>query len=111
MFTAVLIGRDPATLPLPPHMGSYTRALLVSQDKRHLFVTPWCLLNRRHCNPPAATHEKSQASTCEDPVYVSAPAVTLADRTAPTRRNLQIKSLKEAKLAEISAALLKMGDI
>ncbi len=29
--------------PLPPpfpHLGSYTRALLVSQDRRHLFVTP-----------------------------------------------------------------------
>ncbi len=33
---------DPANLPLPPHLGSYTRALLVSQDRRHLFVTP-CL--------------------------------------------------------------------
>ncbi len=26
---------------LPPHLGSYMRALLVSQDRRHLFVTPW----------------------------------------------------------------------
>ncbi len=26
--------------PPPPHMGSYTRALLVSQDRRHLFVIP-----------------------------------------------------------------------
>ncbi len=24
----------------PQHLGSYTRALLVSQDRRHLFVTP-----------------------------------------------------------------------
>jgi hypothetical protein len=23
----------------PPHLGSYTRALLVSKDRRHLFVT------------------------------------------------------------------------
>jgi hypothetical protein len=30
------------TPPPPPHLGSYTRALLVSQDRRHLFVTP-CL--------------------------------------------------------------------
>jgi hypothetical protein len=30
---------DPAT-PSPPHLGLYTRALLVSQDRRHLFVTP-----------------------------------------------------------------------
>jgi len=40
--TAVLIGRDPATPPLSPHLGSNTRALLVSQERRHLFVTPWC---------------------------------------------------------------------
>jgi hypothetical protein len=26
--------------PPSPHLGSYTRALLVSQDRRHLFVTP-----------------------------------------------------------------------
>jgi len=25
--------------PTPPHLGSYTRALLASQDKRHIFVT------------------------------------------------------------------------
>ncbi len=31
--------------PPPPHLGSYKRALLVSQDRRHLFVTPgsWSL--------------------------------------------------------------------
>jgi hypothetical protein len=38
MCTAVLIVREPATPP--PHLGPYTRALLVSQDRRHLFVTP-----------------------------------------------------------------------
>ncbi len=27
--------------PPPPHLGSYTRALLVSLDRRHLFVTPF----------------------------------------------------------------------
>ncbi len=27
--------------PLPPHLGSNTRALLVCQDRRHLFVSPW----------------------------------------------------------------------
>jgi hypothetical protein len=41
LSTAVLIGWDPATTPLPPRLGSYTRALLVSQDWRHLYVTPW----------------------------------------------------------------------
>ncbi len=40
LCTAVLFGSDPATPPLPPHLGSYTRALLVSQDRRHLFLTP-----------------------------------------------------------------------
>ncbi len=41
LCTAVLIGWDPETPPLPPHLGSYLRALLASQDGRHLFVTPW----------------------------------------------------------------------
>ncbi len=42
LCTAVLIGWDPAASPPPsPHLGSYTRALLVSQDWWHLFVTPW----------------------------------------------------------------------
>jgi hypothetical protein len=31
----------PRNSPLPPHVGSYTRALLISQDRRHLFVNPW----------------------------------------------------------------------
>jgi hypothetical protein len=31
LCTAVLIGREPASLPLPPYLGSYTRALLVSK--------------------------------------------------------------------------------
>ncbi len=26
--------------PLPPHLGSYTRALLVNQDRQHLLETP-----------------------------------------------------------------------
>jgi hypothetical protein len=43
---------QPSPPPLPPYLGSYTRALLVSQDRRHLFVTLW--------NPPfsAATKEE-----------------------------------------------------
>ncbi len=35
-----MIGWDPATSPPPPDLGSYTRALLVNQDRRYLFVTP-----------------------------------------------------------------------
>ncbi len=37
MCTAVLIGWDPATPP-PPHLDSYTKALLVNKDRRPLFV-------------------------------------------------------------------------
>ncbi len=40
MCAAVLIDWDPATPLLPPHLDSYTRALLVRKDRRHLFVTP-----------------------------------------------------------------------
>ncbi len=39
LCTAVLISWDLATPPIPMHLGSYTRALLVSQDRWHLFVT------------------------------------------------------------------------
>jgi hypothetical protein len=42
LCTAVLIGCDLATPPFPRiWVQSYTRAPLVSQDGRHLFVTPW----------------------------------------------------------------------
>ncbi len=43
MCTAELIGWDPATSHPhhPPHLGSDTRALWVSQDRRHIFVTSW----------------------------------------------------------------------
>ncbi len=41
MCTAVHVGWDPRKPPPPPYLGSYTRALLVSQDRWHLFVTPW----------------------------------------------------------------------
>jgi hypothetical protein len=34
----------PPSIPL--HLGSYTRALLVRQDRRHLFVNPW-----NQCSP------------------------------------------------------------
>jgi hypothetical protein len=30
----VLLAETPATLPLPPHLGSYTRVLLVSKDRQ-----------------------------------------------------------------------------
>jgi hypothetical protein len=32
---------NPPPPPHPLHLSSYTRVLLVSQDRRHLFVTPW----------------------------------------------------------------------
>ncbi len=45
LCTAVLAVWDPAT---PPCLGSYTRALLVRQDRRHLFVTPTRELGQGH---------------------------------------------------------------
>jgi hypothetical protein len=47
----------------PPPLGSYTRALLVSQDK-HLFVTPWSYSS--YClgftgkTPPGKLHKNDQ---------------------------------------------------
>jgi hypothetical protein len=38
--THCLNPRKAATLPPPPHLGSYKRALLVNQNRRHLLVTP-----------------------------------------------------------------------
>jgi hypothetical protein len=32
---------QPRPPPIPLHLGSYMRALLVSQDRRNLFVTLW----------------------------------------------------------------------
>ncbi len=37
----------PQPPPPPPHVGSYSRALLVSQDRRHLFVT----IKKFHVSP------------------------------------------------------------
>ncbi len=52
MCTAVLIVWDHATnYPPPPHLGSYTRALLVSQDRRHLLVAPLTLICKRFWSP------------------------------------------------------------
>jgi hypothetical protein len=46
MCTAVLIGRDPATPPYHLIWARITRALLVSKDRRHLFVTLCNLHNK-----------------------------------------------------------------
>ncbi len=34
--------------PPPQHLGSYTRVLLVSQERRHLFVNPWLKQMHHH---------------------------------------------------------------
>jgi hypothetical protein len=34
------LAKSPQPQPLPPHLGSYTRAPLVSQDRRHLYAIP-----------------------------------------------------------------------
>jgi hypothetical protein len=48
--TAVIIGRDPTTHPIPPHLDSYMRALLASRDRRHLFMTLWVRWFTDKCN-------------------------------------------------------------
>ncbi len=51
--------------PLPPHWGSNTRALLVSQDRRHLFVTPWL------GQSPKILTEKGKWSVCNIAKFVA----------------------------------------
>jgi hypothetical protein len=41
LCTAVPYSLADTPQPPPSHLGSHTRALLVSQDRWHLFVTPW----------------------------------------------------------------------
>jgi hypothetical protein len=33
--------QQPPAHPIPLHFGTYSRVLLVSQERRHLFVTSW----------------------------------------------------------------------
>ncbi len=50
----------PRNSPLPPHLGSYTRTLLSSQDRRHLFVTPWVYIEKPPRPHPPPPHMKSR---------------------------------------------------
>jgi hypothetical protein len=52
LCTAVYSLAETPQVSPPRHLGSYTRARLVSQDRRHLFVTPWfpcCTIYFVHC--------------------------------------------------------------
>ncbi len=49
LCTAVLIGSHPATSPSPRIWAHIRGALLVSQDRRHLFVTPWLTMKGWCC--------------------------------------------------------------
>jgi hypothetical protein len=40
LWSMCTTGWDQQAFPIPPHLSSHTRALLASQDRRHLFVTP-----------------------------------------------------------------------
>ncbi len=69
MCTAVLLGRDPATPPpIPPHLGSCTKALLVSQDRRNLFMTPW--LSPLRIQPREAVVTSSQWSSISQSCFL-----------------------------------------
>ncbi len=71
MCTAVLLGWDPATPPFPPTPAFgliFTRAQLVSQGKRHLFVIPWLRDRgnmRFHRKLHLPTHNDRPAKTME----------------------------------------------
>jgi hypothetical protein len=47
VYTVQLYSLSETPHPPPPYFGTYTRALLVIQDRRHLFVTPCVLLIKR----------------------------------------------------------------
>jgi hypothetical protein len=77
MCTAVLIGRDPATTPHPhpPRIGtrhSYTRTLLVSKNRRHLFVTPMSaglfVFQSEYYMPTAPTTVSDTSPICAPPM-------------------------------------------
>ncbi len=50
--------RNPSP-PLPPHLGSYSRALLVSLDRRHLFVPP-LVSTKKFCSHFPLKHKYEQ---------------------------------------------------
>ncbi len=58
----------PRNSPLPPHLGSYTRALLVSQNRRHLFVNSWWVVTEGGCT--ILCMHTAQSKMC---LYISLP--------------------------------------
>jgi hypothetical protein len=52
--------------PPPQHLGSYTRALLVRQDRRHIFVTPWPSLSGDYL---IEAHKASDDLSIQDSLY------------------------------------------
>ncbi len=57
-----------------PHLGSYTGALLVSQDRRHLFVPPWplaiILLKNPFCRGVLKKRKDIKAQLCPPLLHV-----------------------------------------
>jgi hypothetical protein len=78
-----------AETPRSPHLGSYTRALSVSLDRRHLFVTPLASCLFRHY--VYVTHTENIKSfdfnrrTGE--IYWTSPALGMIGRQAKTDRD------------------------
>ena len=67
--------RNPRPPPLPPHLGSYTKALLVSQGRRHIFfyllpiIVHWAyqdiitvniMVSYTHCWEPRSSKQKTR---------------------------------------------------
>ncbi len=64
MHNCTHFAETPQLPPFPPHLGSYTGALLVSKDKRHLFVTP---LPSTYCPGNNLPHPSQQLPTRTHP--------------------------------------------
>jgi hypothetical protein len=81
--------------PPPPHLGSNTRALLVSQDIRHLFVTPLVRTDPLSVhNFPRKPNKKSQ-----DPeAYTKAPTSVSHDTSQNQKSSKLFRAVKFGRL-------------
>jgi hypothetical protein len=67
------LAETPPLPPLSPHLGSYTKALLVSQDRRHLFF----------CNPWVSARSETYHPSVNIPVIVEVLPVAALDAQLP----------------------------
>jgi hypothetical protein len=82
LCTTVLI-----VLP-PPHLGSYSRALLVSQDRRHLFVTP--------CKTGSALKVRRLEGTADGKINIKACLLLLLYLNSPSGFSVHMHCTRSA---------------